>query len=190
MAEISKTQRNSRVAVPAARERSGKSIPVQGTVVEHRKVNAGSISTRAGIAPCTAGTTPPGTGGSRTSDPEETISTYLRSSGIVYRAMNLLGDWKYEPARIICSGIPVDIVAIRRDRVLLVQVISSRAPVLDAVGLTRQYGTKIQNLRVMGTDAQFRKILLAYSQGAGWKYYDVLPGGLIPAWDLPELPTP
>jgi hypothetical protein len=41
----------------------------------------------------------------------------------------------------------------------------------------------------MGTSKQFRKVLLAYSASCGWKYYDVLPGGLIPAWDLPEPPA-
>jgi hypothetical protein len=106
----------------------------------------------------------------------------------VHRALRLLEDWKYQPARISSSSIPVDILAIRKDTVLLVQVISSKSPVLDAANLTQQYGEKIQHLREMGTSQQFRKILLAYSASCGWKYYDVLPGGLIPAWDLPDIP--
>ncbi len=121
-------------------------------------------------------------------DTEEVVSAYLRSSGIVHRAMQLFEDWQYQPARISSSRIPVDILAIRNDTALLVQVIHYRGAVLDAAQLTRQFGTKIQHLREMGTSRQFRKILLAYSTNGGWKYYDVLPGGLIPAWDLPEAP--
>jgi hypothetical protein len=122
-------------------------------------------------------------------DTSEAVSAYLRSSGIVYRAMRLFEDWQYQPARISSSRIPVDILAIGKETALLVQVIHSRAPVLDAATLTEQYGKKIQYLREMGTSRQFRKILLAYSASCGWKYYDVLPGGLIPAWDLPEAPA-
>ncbi|WP_372962076.1 hypothetical protein [Methanoregula sp.] len=171
---------------------SGTSLPAPGTAIEHRNLTTGhSVSTWPGIPHDTEGDEPaPGLSGSRERDAEEVISSYLRSAGIVHRALRLFEDWKYQPARIICSCIPVDIIAIRRDCVLLVQVISSRAPDLDAATLTRQYGSKIQNLRAMGTQAQFRKILLAYSRNSGWKYYDVLPGGLIPAWDLPEPPAP
>lgn len=122
-------------------------------------------------------------------DTSEAVSAYLRSSGIVHRAMQLLEDWKFQPARISSSRIPVDILAIRNDTVLLVQVISTRTMELNAAILTGQYGKKIQHLREMGTSRQFRKILLAYSAHGGWKYYDVLPGGLIPAWDLPEAPA-
>lgn len=173
-------------------EESGTSIPAPGTASGLPGVIAGSIgSTRPGIPRDTEGGEPAlGLSGSRERDAEEVISSYLRSAGIVHRALRLFEDWKYQPARIICSCIPVDIIAIRRDQVLLVQVISSRAPDMDAATLTRQYGSKIQNLRAMGTQAQFRKILLAYSRNSGWKYYDVLPGGLIPAWDLPEPPAP
>ena len=171
---------------------SGTHFPAPGTAIGLPGVIAGSTgSTRPGVTQSTEGGEPaPGLSGSRENDAEEVISSYLRSAGIVHRALRLFEDWKYKPARIICSCIPVDIIAIRRDQVLLVQVISSRAPDLDAATLTRQYGSKIQNLRAMGTQAQFRKILLAYSRNSGWKYYDVLPGGLIPAWDLPEPPAP
>jgi len=122
-------------------------------------------------------------------DTSEAVSAYLRSSGIVHRAMLLFEDWQYQPARISSSKIPVDILAIRKETALLVQVIHCRAPVLNAATLTEQYGKKIQHLREMGTSRQFRKILLAYSANCGWKYYDVLPGGLIPAWDLPDIPA-
>jgi hypothetical protein len=40
----------------------------------------------------------------------------------------------------------------------------------------------------MGTTRQFRKMIMVYSRLCGWKYYEVLPGGLIPAWALPALP--
>ncbi len=122
-------------------------------------------------------------------DTSEAVRAYLRSSGIVHRAMRLFEDWQYQPARISSSKIPVDILAIRNDTVLLVQVISTRTRELNAAALTSQYGEKIQHLREMGTSRQFRKILLAYSTNGGWKYYDVLPGGLIPAWDLPKSPA-
>jgi hypothetical protein len=122
-------------------------------------------------------------------DTAEAVSAYLRSSGIVHRAMRLFEEWHYLPARISSSRIPVDILAIRQDTALLVQVIRCRDPVMNAATLTEQYGKKIQDLRAMGTTRQFRKILLAYSGHGGWKYYNVLPGGLIPAWDLPEIPA-
>jgi len=185
------TTRKAGEAVCRSPAKSGTDVPASGTAIEQKRVTNGSTG---GTRPCVpppldGGDTYPVHAGSRGNDPDEVISTYLRSGGIVHRAMQLFEDWKYQPARIICSGIPVDIIAIRNDRVLLVQVISSRTPVLDAATLTSQYGGKIQNLRAMGTEAQFRKILLAYSRGSGWKYYDVLPGGLIPAWNLPEPPA-
>lgn len=114
-------------------------------------------------------------------DTTEIVNAYLRSSGIVHRAMRLFEEWEYQPARISSSRIPVDILALRKDTALLVQVIHSKASVLDAATLTELYGEKIRNLREMGTSRQFRKILLAWSSHHGWKYYDVLPGGLIPA---------
>jgi hypothetical protein len=113
---------------------------------------------------------------------------YLRGSGIVYRAMHLLEDWKYLTARISSAKIPVDIIALRKDVVLLVQVISSRKPLPDAKTMLRHYAEKIGNLRSMGTAMQFRKMLLAYSRSCGWKFFEVLPSGLIPAWNVPAVP--
>jgi hypothetical protein len=114
---------------------------------------------------------------------------YLKNRGIVHRAMHLLEEWKFMPARISCSKVPVDIIALRKDMALLIQVISSKKPVPDAKTLVRLYAKKIHALRTMGTTAQFRKMLMAYSKLCGWKYYEVLPGGLIPAWDLPDVPA-
>lgn len=117
------------------------------------------------------------------------IDDYLKNRGIVHRAMRLLEEWKFIPARISCSTVPVDIIALRKDVALLVQVISSKKPVPDAKTLMRLYAKKVHALRQMGTTAQFRKVLMAYSKLCGWKYYDVLPGGLIPAWDLSDVPA-
>jgi len=119
---------------------------------------------------------------------KERIKEYLRGSGIVYRAMHLLEDWKYMTARISSAKVPVDIIALRKDVVLLVQVISSRKPLPDAKTVLRYYAEKIRNLRSMGTAMQFRKMLLAYSRPCGWKYFEVLPSGLIPAWNVPAVP--
>jgi len=113
---------------------------------------------------------------------------YLRGSGIVYRAMHLLDEWKYMTARISSAKVPVDIIALRKDVVLLVQVISSKRPLPDAKTVLRHYAEKIGNLRSMGTSLQFRKMLLAYSRPCGWKYFEVLPNGLIPAWGVPAVP--
>lgn len=115
-------------------------------------------------------------------------AAYLRSSGIVYRAMQLLEHWKYQPARISSSYILVDIIALKKSDALLIQVISSRKPVTDVRVLSSLYSEKIIHLRQMGTPAQFRKLVMVYSSRCGWKYYDVLPGGLIPAWNLPDTP--
>jgi hypothetical protein len=109
---------------------------------------------------------------------------YQKTRGIVQRAMELLESWKFQPASIRGSKLPVDIVALRDDMDMLVQVISSKHPILDAKTLFRRYKKKIDALRLMGTSSRFRKILMAHSLPCGWKHYDVLPGGLIPAWDL------
>ena len=109
---------------------------------------------------------------------------YQKTRGIVQRAMELLESWKFQPASIRGSKLPVDIVALRDDMDMLVQVISSKHPILDAKTLLRRYKKKIDALRLMGTSSRFRKILMAHSLPCGWKHYDVLPGGLIPAWDL------
>ena len=114
----------------------------------------------------------------------------LKNRGIVHRAMQILGEWKFIPARIICAAVPVDIIAVRRDASLLVQVISSKQPIPCAKTLVQRYRTKIQALRTLGTTAQFRKLLMAHSRSCGWKYYDVLPGGLKPAWDLAAAGSP
>ena len=119
---------------------------------------------------------------------KERMEEYLRGSGVVYRAMHLLEEWKYMTARISSTKVPVDIIALRKDVVLLVQVISSRRPLPDAKTVLRHYAEKIGSLRSMGTAMQFRKMLLAYSRRCGWKYFEVLPSGLIPVWNVPAVP--
>ena len=118
----------------------------------------------------------------------ERIKEYLRGTGVVYRAMQLLEGWKYMTARISSAKVPVDIIALRNDVVLLVQVISSRRPLPDAKTILQHYAEKIASLRSMGTAFQFRKMLLAYSRRCGWKYFEVLPSGLIPVWNIPAVP--
>jgi len=119
----------------------------------------------------------------------EGVDGYLRNRGVVHRAMELLEEWKFLPARISSSKVPVDIIAIRKDMTLLVQVISSKKPIPNAKTLVRHYAGKIDAIRKMGTSTQFKKMLMAYSKLCGWKYYEVLPGGLIPAWHLPDVPA-
>lgn len=114
---------------------------------------------------------------------------HVRTRSIVQRAMALLEAWKFQPASIRGSRLPVDIIALRGDVDMLVQVISSKHPIPDAKTLVEHYRKKINALRQMGTAARFRKILMAHSVPCGWKHYDVLPGGLMPAWDLHKLPT-
>lgn len=123
------------------------------------------------------------------SDSVPALDIYLKNRGIVQRAMRLLEAWKYLPARIVSAKLPVDIVALHEDMDLLVQVISSKHPVTDVKTLYRNYKQKIDALRKMGVARRYRKILMAYSMPCGWKHYDVLPGGLIPAWDLHKLPV-
>jgi hypothetical protein len=113
---------------------------------------------------------------------------YLRSNGIIHEAMDKLESWNFRPSKIVSSSTPVDIIAFRDEKTLLVQVIYSKSPVPDAKTLERVHKPDLSNLRAMGSNAQFRKIVMAYSRKCGWKYYDVLPGGLMPAWDLPEVP--
>ncbi len=87
------------------------------------------------------------------------------------------------------SKLPVDIIALHDDRDMLVQVVSSKHPIPDVSSLYQRFAQKIDALRLMGTAKRFRKILMAHSLPCGWRHYDVLPGGLIPAWDLHELST-
>ena len=115
--------------------------------------------------------------------------TNLRSNGAIYEAMGILESWNFKPSKIVSSETPVDIIAFRNEMAFLVQVIYSKGAVPDAKTLEQVFKTEVNNLRAMGTSAQFRKIVMAYSRKCGWKYYDVLPGGLIPAWDLPEAGT-
>jgi hypothetical protein len=88
----------------------------------------------------------------------ERIKEYLRGSGVVYRAMHLLEEWKYMTARISSTKVPVDIIALRKDVVLLVQVISSRRPLPDAKTVLRHYAEKIGSLRSMGTAFQLLRV--------------------------------
>jgi len=98
--------------------------------------------------------------------------------------MAILAEWHYQPARISNTAIPVDIIAFKKSRTVLAQVIYSKKPMPDAATLTRYYSKRLDSIRRMGTSDQHRKIVMAYSLTCGWKYYDVLPGGLIPAWSL------
>jgi hypothetical protein len=117
------------------------------------------------------------------------LDCYMKNRGIVHRAMVLLEGWGYNPARIVSAKLPVDIVAIHKDTDILAQVISSRHPITDVSMLYRNYTKKIDDLRLMDVARRYRKIVMSWSMPFGWKHYDVLPGGLIPAWDLHKLPV-
>ncbi len=123
------------------------------------------------------------------SDSLSALDGYLKNRGIVHRAIVLLEAWGYNLARIIGAKIPVDIVAIHKDNDILAQVISSKHPMTDVNMLYRNYTKKIDDLRLMDIARRYRKIVMSWSMPLGWKHYDVLPGGLIPAWDLHKLPT-
>ena len=114
----------------------------------------------------------------------EGIEIHPRHSGVVHRAMHRLEERGFLPARIIISKTPIDIVALRPDMNLLVQVITSRQEIPDARTLVSRNREKIGCFCRMKTSAGFRKILMAYSALAGWKVYDAFPGGLMPAWDF------
>lgn len=77
------------------------------------------------------------------------MNMYVKTRGIVQQAMDLLESWKYQPASICSSKLPVDIVALSDDMDMLVLVISSKHPIPDA--------KKINAIRLMGTAARFRK---------------------------------
>ena len=117
------------------------------------------------------------------------LDCYMKNRGIVHRAMDLLHAWKYLPARIVSAKLPVDIIAIHKDKDILAQVISSRHPMPDVDTLYGNHKVKIDSLRLMDVARRYRKIVMSWSMPFGWKHYDVLPGGLIPAWDLHKLPV-
>ena len=72
---------------------------------------------------------------------------------------------------------------------ILAQVVSSKHPMPDVDTLYRNHKVKINSLRLMDVARRYRKIVMSWSMPFGWKHYDVLPGGLIPAWDLHKLPV-
>lgn len=94
----------------------------------------------------------------------------------------------YTAARISNAPVPVDLFAYRGAEPLIVQVIYSRTLVLDVKALKKHHAEKIEALRGMRLPAHFRKIVMVYSPSCKWKLYEVLPGGLIPAWSVIRLP--
>jgi hypothetical protein len=117
------------------------------------------------------------------------LDCYMKNRGIVHRAMELLEGWGYNPARIVSAKLPVDIIAIHKDKDILAQVVSSKHPMPDVDTLYGNHKVKIDSLRLMDVARRYRKIVMSWSMPFGWKHYDVLPGGLIPAWDLHKLPV-
>jgi|GEM_PF-4027552 hypothetical protein len=195
MPQVMTSKKSGKPAKSSPAGREAKAIP-SGDDVETVTIGSGATSCNR-TTPCepkqalrgtAAGETTVIIHGDGAGEPLENITAYLRSSGIVHRAMGLLADWKFRTARISCSFVPVDIIAFRDKKALLVQAIYSKTPVPDAKTVESRYKEKITSLRQMGTSDQFRKIVMVYSSKCGWKYYEVLPGGLIPAWDLPEIP--
>jgi hypothetical protein len=186
------TESGGSAAIAPAGSGAGASLP--GEKIEPDQIASGSLQTSR-INPCESVPGSIGTGAGEptitspetgTGEPEPAGNDYLRSNGIISRALRLLKTWGFAPARISISPVPVDILAFRKESSFLIQVIYSRKPVPDAKTLQKEYAERIQNLRTMGAPKDFRKIMMIYSSKCGWKYYDVLPGGLIPAWDLLE----
>jgi hypothetical protein len=186
------TESGGSAAITPAGSGAGASLP--GEKIEPDQIASGSLQTNR-INPCEPVPGAVGTGAGEptitspetgTDEPEPAGNDYLRSNGVISRALRLLKTWGFAPARISISPVPVDILAFRKYKPFLIQVIYSRKPVPDAKTLQKDYAGKIQHLRMLGAPEHFRKIVMVYSSKCGWKYYDVLPGGLIPAWDLPE----
>jgi hypothetical protein len=111
---------------------------------------------------------------------------YTRCNAIIFDAMRILGCFGYLPVLVRKSTIPLDIVGIRQDGALIIEVVRSRRPLPDAKTVCTFCRMEIDYLREMQPSSQFRKMIWVYSPQCRWRFYDVFPGGIWLAKDLME----
>jgi hypothetical protein len=123
-----------------------------------------------------------GEGGDLKFGPQE----YTRCNAIIFDAMRILECLDYLPVLVRKSKIPLDLIGIRADGAMLIEVVRSRKPLPDAHTVCTLCRKEIDYLRAMKPSSQFRKMIWVYSPQCRWRFYDVYPGGIWLAKDLME----
>jgi hypothetical protein len=123
-----------------------------------------------------------GAGGELALGPE----IYTRCNAIILDAMRILECLGYLPILVRKSKIPLDLVGLRPDGAVVIEVVRSRLPLPDAKVVCRECRKEVDYLRKMKSSSQFRKMLWVYSPQCRWRFYDVFPGGIWLAKDMME----
>jgi len=111
---------------------------------------------------------------------------YTRSNAIICEATRILETWGYIAATIRKSRIPFDLIGMRPDYTLVIEVVRSRRPVPDAPALCEFFTKEVRYLQSMKISSHYRKMIWVYSPQCRWRFYDVFPGGVWLAKDLME----
>jgi hypothetical protein len=112
--------------------------------------------------------------------------TYTRCNAIIIDSMRILECLGYLPVLVRKSRIPLDLIGLRADGALIIEVVRSRTPLPDAPTVLRQCRKEVDYLREMKSPSQARKMLWVYSPQCRWRFYDVFPGGIWLAKDMME----
>jgi len=123
-----------------------------------------------------------GTGGELALGPEN----YIRCNAVIIDAMRILECFGYLPIMVRKSKIPLDLVGLRPDGAVVIEVVRSRLPLPDAKVVCRECKKEVDYLRKTKSPSQCRKMLWVYSPQCRWRFYDVFPGGIWLAKDMME----
>lgn len=111
---------------------------------------------------------------------------YTRCNAIICEATRILETWGYLAATIRKSRIPFDLIGMRQNDTLVIEVVRSRRPVPDAPALCEFFLKEVSYLQSMKISPHYRKMIWVYSPQCRWRFYDVFPGGVWLAKDLME----
>jgi len=168
---------------------------VTGDVAEPGLIASGALQSNriipSGSVPAANAGTPPGettvilrtsTGGELAIGPEN----YTRCNAAIIDAMRILECLGYLPVLVRKSKIPLDLIGLRPDGAVIIEVVRSRLPLPDAKVVSRECKKELGYLWAMKPSSQFRKMLWVYSPQCRWRFYDVFPGGIWLAKDMME----
>ena len=114
---------------------------------------------------------------------------YRKGSLAEYEACHLLKQQGWIVSRWFGNPSPPDLFAARNAEILLVMVRHSRTPVPDAHAIVVLYGNEMDRLRSVGDPGFVQKECWVHAPPDGWKYYEVLPGGIRRIWRDWEVPV-
>ncbi|HVP97044.1 hypothetical protein [Methanoregula sp.] len=123
-----------------------------------------------------------GKGGGLTLGPEN----YTRCNAIIIDAMRILECLGYQPVLVRKSRIPLDLVGLRADGALIIEVARSRTALPNARQVVLHCRKEMDYLSEMKSSSQVRKMLWVYSPQCRWRFYDVFPGGVWLAKEMME----